>query len=526
MQNLLFFIFLLINIVYCNDSENRLFEDLFSTYSKLIRPIENSNNTIDILFKMKLNQIIDVNEREQIIKISGWLYHQWHDYRLEWSPSEYGNTTMLHIPGELIWLPDIILYNNAGGTPWVRVLTKVDLYYNGTIVWEPPFIYDSVCPINTKWFPYDEQKCGFKFGSWSYSSLEVDIFHPEKHRMVLNSEIHETVWYIENAIDITEFQESIEWDVVEITGLKHKVKYPCCEKYWIDITYNINIRRKKFFYTINLMIPCIILASTTPFVFYIPCESNLKIQYCISIYVALTIFYLLLIEIIPPTSTVISLIGKYLLFTMFMVAFSIFSTVVVQNIHYKTEEMPILIRHIFINILGKRILIFRDSEEIKNHKKERYHRKLPPLSALRILEKHFKKSCNTKAKYEEKKKSNLMIINKMFEGFTKQLTGINQSDNEFNETIENLDTSDFDKRLEIVGYNIRYIAKCLQQVRKIEEIGEDWRFVAMVIDRILLVVFFVTILIGTMIACFSAPSLRDHRISLSIPSGPLYSKYQ
>uniref|UniRef100_A0AAF5DI52 Uncharacterized protein n=1 Tax=Strongyloides stercoralis TaxID=6248 RepID=A0AAF5DI52_STRER len=514
MKNLYYIIFFF-KIIICNDSENRLFENLFSSYSKLIRPIKNANNTIDILFKMKLNQIIDVNEREQIIKVFGWLYHQWHDYRLEWNPSEYGGTEMLHIPGELIWLPDIILYNNAGGTPWVRTITKVDLYYNGTIIWEPPFIYDSVCSINTKWFPYDEQTCGFKFGSWSYSSLEVDIFHPEKQKMVLGYEDFKTIWYIENAIDIDEFQESVEWDVVEIRGLKHKVKYPCCEKYWIDITYYINIRRKKLFYTINLMIPCIVLASASSFVFYIPCESNLKIQYCISIFVALTIFYLLLIEIIPPTSTFISLIGKYLLFTMFMVAYSIFFTVIVQNIHYRREQMPSFIREIFINILGKRILIFRDSEEIKFHKKERYNKKLPSLSALRMLERHFKKASNIKTKYEEEKKRITKSVN-----IQKKESLNNNSD------YEKIDTSQLDKRLTKVGNNIQYIAKCLQHLRKIEEIGEDWRFVAMVIDRILLAVFFITILIGTLIACFSAPSLRDYRKPLNNPYLSMYTKYQ
>lgn len=42
------------------------------------------------------------------------LYIQiWNDYRLRWNPEEYGGVTMLHMPAELIWLPDIILYNKC-----------------------------------------------------------------------------------------------------------------------------------------------------------------------------------------------------------------------------------------------------------------------------------------------------------------------------------------------------------------------------------------------------------------------------
>ncbi len=31
--------------------------------------------------------------------------------RMSWDPSEYGNVTVLYVPSELIWIPDIVLYN-------------------------------------------------------------------------------------------------------------------------------------------------------------------------------------------------------------------------------------------------------------------------------------------------------------------------------------------------------------------------------------------------------------------------------
>lgn len=40
-----------------------------------------------------------------------YILQEWEDYRLRWEPLEYGNVTLFHVPGELIWLPDIILYN-------------------------------------------------------------------------------------------------------------------------------------------------------------------------------------------------------------------------------------------------------------------------------------------------------------------------------------------------------------------------------------------------------------------------------
>lgn len=56
---------------------------------------------------------------------------------------------------------------------------------------------------------------------------------------------------------------------------------------------------------------------------------------CISILVSLTVFFLLLAEIIPPTSLAVPLLGKYLLFTMILVSLSVWTTVCVLNVHFR-----------------------------------------------------------------------------------------------------------------------------------------------------------------------------------------------
>ncbi len=39
------------------------------------------------------------------------LFSMWTDYKLKWSPIDYGGVDVLYVPSELIWLPDIVLYN-------------------------------------------------------------------------------------------------------------------------------------------------------------------------------------------------------------------------------------------------------------------------------------------------------------------------------------------------------------------------------------------------------------------------------
>lgn len=61
----------------------------------------------------------------------------------------------------------------------------------------------------------------------------------------------------------------------------------------------------------------------------------MQVTLCISILVSLTVFFLLLAEIIPPTSLAVPLLGKYLLFTMILVSLSVWTTVCVLNIHFR-----------------------------------------------------------------------------------------------------------------------------------------------------------------------------------------------
>ncbi|KHN83906.1 Acetylcholine receptor subunit alpha-type unc-63 [Toxocara canis] len=330
-----------------NPEASRLFEDLLARYNKLARPVRASNETIEIQFKLKLLQLLDVH---------------WHDYRLEWNPAQYGNITMLHIPGQLIWLPDIILYNNAHGSPAVSMVTKADVYYIGQVTWEPPVVYNSVCKMNIEWFPYDEQHCDMKFGSWTFGGTELDLHHLESDDVERVVVANDTEWRVEMGVDLSEYQESVEWDLMSAEGTRHKKWYPCCDYPSIDITYYLRIRRKKLFYTINLTTPCIGIAVLASFVFYLPSESHNKITLCISVLVSLTVFFLLLIEIVPPTSVHIPLIAKYLMFTMVMVTLSVVVTVFVQNVHYRSEydPMPYWMRYLFIHFLGRYLVTYRN----------------------------------------------------------------------------------------------------------------------------------------------------------------------
>ncbi|KJH46577.1 Neurotransmitter-gated ion-channel transmembrane region [Dictyocaulus viviparus] len=333
-------------------------------------------------------------------------------------------------------------------------------------------------------------------------------------------------------VDISTYQESVEWDLLSVLGTRHEKWYPCCDYPSIDITYYLVIRRKKLFYTVNLIVPCASLAALTSWVFYLPCESHQKIQLCISLLVSLTVYFLLLIEIIPPTSIAIPLILKYLTFTMIMVALSVIFTVLVQNVHFRTSEFPMSnwMQRIFIDKLGSKLLISRATERANFHRKAQRTKQINALSAMWILQKQFHKKI-FEIEMANKKNQAMTSMNSLLLGLPLLSRSISVRPSTSSTANQNLAgklhrkrstqmARTFDGELEKnrnsvrnklrqAERNVQYISQTLTERRQAEEIEADWQFVSLVIDRILLMIFVLSTTAGSLIIILSAPSITD-----------------
>lgn len=127
----------------------------------------------------------------------------------------------------------------------------------------------------------------------------------------------------------------------------------------LDIFFNITLRRKTLFYTVNLIVPCVGISYLSVLVFYLPADSGEKIALCINILLSQTMFFLLISEIIPSTSLALPLLGKYILFTMVLVALSVVITIIILNVHYRkpsTHKMAPWVRN-FIKSVPKLLLM-------------------------------------------------------------------------------------------------------------------------------------------------------------------------
>ena len=90
----------------------------------------------------------------------------------------------------------------------------------------------------------------------------------------------------------------------------------------------------------------------------------------ISVLLSLTVFLLVIVELIPSTSSAVPLIGKYMLFTMVFVIASIIITVIVINTHHRspsTHNMPHWVRAAFLSCVPRWLLMKRPLPPLELH---------------------------------------------------------------------------------------------------------------------------------------------------------------
>ena len=115
--------------------------------------------------------------------------------------------------------------------------------------------------------------------------------------------------------------------------------YTCCPEPYPDITFRLKLRRKSLFFTVNLIFPCAGLSLLTLFVFLLPAASKEKITLAVAILLASFVLLFYSTQIVPPTSLVVPLISKYLLFTMLLAFASVVVTVVILNVHFRNAKV-------------------------------------------------------------------------------------------------------------------------------------------------------------------------------------------
>ncbi|XP_059152826.1 neuronal acetylcholine receptor subunit beta-3-like [Physella acuta] len=329
--------------------EDKLIKTLMQRYRRrgtYARPVKNYNDSILVSYNMQLIQIMDLEEKNQVLTLNVWDRYVWTDFHLTWDPEEEGGVEKIRIPSENIWLPDIKLYNYADERLAERREARCIVDYNGTVLWMPQAIYKSSCEIDVETFPFDQQICNLKFGSWTYNGNLINL-------MLLS--VNGTPVEF-GKIDMTEFVESNSWKILNYPAKRNEQFYSCCPgEPYLDLTFTIVFVRRSAFYNNILILPCILLTSLTLVLFWIPPESPAKMMLGINIFVAFFLLLLLMEANLPPAAAKVPLLGIYYCTNMILITLSCFLNILVVHFSFygARRSLPHCLRMVMFEFFAK-----------------------------------------------------------------------------------------------------------------------------------------------------------------------------
>ncbi|XP_038861022.1 neuronal acetylcholine receptor subunit alpha-7-like [Salvelinus namaycush] len=476
------------------EPQRRLYKDLMANYNPLERPVFNDTHSLTVNFSFSLMQIMDVDEKNQVLTTNIWLQLYWNDYYLQWNQSEYPGVDNVRFPDSQIWKPDILLYNSADERFDATFHTNVLVNSSGSCSYLPPGIFKSTCYIDVRWFPFDLQRCDLKFGSWTYGGWSLDLQMIEA--------------------DITGYIPNGEWDLVEVPGRRNERFYDCCKEPYPDVTFTVVMRRRTLYYGLNLLIPCVLISTLALLVFLLPADSGEKISLGITVLLSLTVFMLLVAEIMPATSDSVPLIAQYFATTMVIVGLSVIATVLVLQYHHHDPDgskMPKWTRVILLNWCAWFLRMKRPGEDRVRPACHNKH----PRGSLTSLD------LNASASAPHSTNGNMLYIGLESMHYATAATSPDsgvlcgrlvcggREDEVLLPTRPTSSAGSLEPDLAKILDEVRYIAKRFRDQDEDELVCNEWKFAASVIDRLCLMAFSLFTILCTIGILMSAPNFVE-----------------
>ncbi|KAJ8032458.1 Neuronal acetylcholine receptor subunit beta-3 [Holothuria leucospilota] len=278
-------------------------------------------------------------------------YHQdcgarplyWTDERLTWDPADFEGEDLLVMHPDEIWIPKVFLSNslnkNALGTTSPD-RGSIILTSDGLVILGVPSVQSTQCPMDIRYFPFDTQKCPFDF-------------LPENHiaeHMIL---------YVENTQTPHQL-ESLEWDVLKVTVFDSSFRIPSYlpnrDAIWYSAgTVCVVLKRDANYYVLTLILPSTLMCLMAFVTFLAPPDSGERISLGVSMVLGLTVFQLLIADMLPTSSKRTPVLSKYLTFNFILACLAVPFSLMNINIAYGDNKLRLLkytwIRKLFLEYL-------------------------------------------------------------------------------------------------------------------------------------------------------------------------------
>lgn len=246
-----------------DESENRLHWHLFKSYGSALvdtRPATSQFDTTDVYLSLVMYKFIEMQEKDEVFIAQYFLQLLWEDKRLTWNVSDFENISSIYVKTDMIWVPDVVLINDAKrqDDDIVPQSAYAFVNYDGNVAWAPSFRWSvSHCSMDSTWFPFDEQYCDLVYESWRYPVQKVN----------LTAQFNDVDGTYDGPGVYSDFQPNDQWELIDITVLL------ALSFYQILVSDNLPASSRSVpvvvMYFLFVMILCVMSLGTTICVMYL-----------------------------------------------------------------------------------------------------------------------------------------------------------------------------------------------------------------------------------------------------------------
>uniref|UniRef100_A0AAY4E4T4 5-hydroxytryptamine receptor 3A n=1 Tax=Denticeps clupeoides TaxID=299321 RepID=A0AAY4E4T4_9TELE len=305
---------------FANATLVRISEYLSAGYKKGVRPVRDWRQSTMVAIDLMVYSILNVVSRQKHFQ-SSLPFQQWTDEFLVWSPEDFDKVKQVSIPTANVWVPDIVIneFVDVGKSPDIPY---VYVRHDGLVRNYKPIQVVTACTLNIYNFPFDVQNCSLTFQSWLHTINDINITlmrDPEDVK-----------------VDKSVFMNQGEWELLHVLSKYNSFSLDN-DDYYAEMKFNVVIRRRPLFYTVNLLLPSIFLMVMDIVGFYLPPDSGERVSFKITLLLGYSVFLIIVSDTLPATAIGTPLIGVYFVVCMALLVISLTETVLIVRLVHKQD---------------------------------------------------------------------------------------------------------------------------------------------------------------------------------------------
>ncbi|MEQ2169998.1 hypothetical protein GOODEAATRI_030674, partial [Goodea atripinnis] len=252
------------------------------------------------------------DEKLQTVTNHIWIKMYWINEFLTWNSSEFCGMDILTIPSSMIWIPDIIIQEDASDNKGSQGDALVSVLSSGLVRVNTRLQLTYACKFDLYRFPFDTQTCNITFSSVNY----------DENLVKLGELINDTIL---TEVSDQKMLTDGEWKLVNIESIS-STSVTLKSK----LVYRISLQRKPFLYIINLILPLLFLLVLDLASFFISETGGEKLGFKMTILLSIFVLLLILKDILPSTEDTLPLMAIYCVLVFTLVWISVLETMLIS----------------------------------------------------------------------------------------------------------------------------------------------------------------------------------------------------